>query len=123
AVEMAVFGTRPADPTGAVITTTIAVFMGIQAGTARRIAVPDVPTVVVTSTLVGLAFDSMLAGGDNRGWARRLPSIACILIGAISGAALLQLNPALPLLLAFAGILTVTVVGHGRWRTRVSEPA
>ena len=54
-----------------VVTTLLAVAMGLQAATARRLAVKDVTTVVVTSTLTGLAADSRLAGGTGDGWARR----------------------------------------------------
>lgn len=105
-------GIQPADPQGSVITTVLAAFMGLQAGAARNVAVPDVSTVVVTSTLVGLAFDSILAGGSNSAWARRLVAVLSILAGAAAGAGLLVVWPGLPLILALTGILAVTIIGH-----------
>ncbi|WP_347038428.1 YoaK family protein [Glutamicibacter halophytocola] len=48
------------------ITGFIAAAMGLQAGTARHLAVKDVTTVVVTSTLTGLAADSPLGGGGRQ---------------------------------------------------------
>src|SRR5213082_983101 len=49
--------------------------MGIRNATARRLAVPDLTTTVLTLTMTGLAADSGLAGGSNRGWARRAASV------------------------------------------------
>lgn len=112
ATALGLTGTHPPDPEGSVITTALALFMGLQAGAARNVAVPDVSTVVVTSTLVGLAFDSIFAGGSNNAWARRLVAVLCILGGAAAGAALLTIWPGLPLALALIGIITVAVVGH-----------
>jgi uncharacterized membrane protein YoaK (UPF0700 family) len=37
--------------------------MGIRNGTVRRLAVPDLTTTVLTLTVVGLAFESFIAGG------------------------------------------------------------
>ena len=42
-----------------------AVAMGLRNATARRLAVPDLTTTVLTLTLTGVAADSSLAGGDN----------------------------------------------------------
>ena len=73
-----------------VVTGLLAVAMGLQAATARRLAVKDVTTVVVTSTLTGLAADSRLAGGTGDGWARRSLAVGLILVGAAVGALLLK---------------------------------
>ncbi|ASO21232.1 uncharacterized membrane protein YoaK (UPF0700 family) [Actinoalloteichus hoggarensis] len=108
-------GDHPADPLGAVITTGTAVVMGMQAAAARRLAVKDVTTVVVTSTLTGLAADSRLAGGDGRLWARRIGAVSLILLGALVGAALLLWHIAAALLLSVLITAVVAVVGH---RTR-----
>ena len=45
--------------------------MGIQNGTARKLAVPDLTTTVLTQTITGTAFDSRLAGGTNSRIGRR----------------------------------------------------
>jgi len=75
-----------------VVTTVLAVAMGLQAASARRLAVKDVTTVVVTSTLTGLAADSRLAGGAGDNWARRALAVALILVGAAVGALLLKVG-------------------------------
>ena len=100
-----------------VVTTVLALAMGLQAATARRLAVKDVTTVVVTSTLTGLAADSRLAGGDGGGWARRFLAVALILVGACVGGLLLRTGErGVGLGLVVAGVLAVVVasVGHRR---------
>lgn len=89
------------------ITGFIAAAMGLQAGTARHLAVKDVTTVVVTSTLTGLAADSPLGGGSGKYWERRLLAVALILLGAAAGAAFLQVHIGLGVL--FTGVLAMGV--------------
>src|SRR5690606_16263761 len=48
----------------------LSVAMGAQAGIARHLAVADVTTVVITSTLVGLAFESKWGTGVPQRWRR-----------------------------------------------------
>ncbi|WP_307815877.1 YoaK family protein [Myceligenerans indicum] len=103
---------------GFTVTGVLAVAMGLQAAAARRIAVKDVTTVVVTSTLTGLAADSRLAQGSGENWARRLLAVVLILVGAAVGATLLNVaggaGVGLGMVVAGLGSLTVTVVGHLR---------
>ena len=66
----------------------LAVAMGIQNATARRLAVPDLTTTVLTLTMTGLAADSAIAGGQGSRAGRRLMAVAAMLIGAVVGAAL-----------------------------------
>lgn len=82
--------------------------MGLQAATARHIAVPDMTTVVVTSTITSLASESFTAGSVLN---RRLAAIVAIMLGAVVGALLLRLHPAAPMTLATA--LSAVVVGAG----------
>jgi uncharacterized membrane protein YoaK (UPF0700 family) len=72
------------------VTAVVAAAMGLQAATARFLAVKDVTTVVVTSTLTGLASDSVLGSNAGGGSVRRLAAVALILAGAAAGAALLR---------------------------------
>jgi uncharacterized membrane protein YoaK (UPF0700 family) len=60
--------------------------MGLQNATARRLAVPDLTTTVLTLTLTGIAADSQLAGGEGGRPARRLLAVATIFLGALVGA-------------------------------------
>jgi uncharacterized membrane protein YoaK (UPF0700 family) len=78
--------------------------MGVQNATARRLAVPDLTTTVLTLTLTGIAADSRLAGGTGGHPSRRLVSVAAMFIGALIGA-LLVVNVDLVLPLAAAALL------------------
>jgi len=107
---------------GAALTITgfIAAAMGLQAATARHLAVKDVTTVVVTSTLTGLAADSPLGGGSGKYWERRLLAVALILVGAAVGAAFLQVHIGLGVL--FTGMLAIGVALAGeRSRQQVEK--
>jgi uncharacterized membrane protein YoaK (UPF0700 family) len=103
-------GVHPADPVGSIITSILAVAMGVQAATARLVAVKDVTTVVVTSTLTALAADS--SGGAAGLWRRRAPAVALMLLGAAAGTGLLRWNITPALLLSSVVTAGVAVVGH-----------
>ena len=98
-----------------VVTALLAVAMGLQAATARRLAVKDVTTVVVTSTLTGLAADSRLAGGSGDGWARRSLAVVLILVGAGVGALLLRVGGerGVGVGMLFAGVLALVAAAFG----------
>lgn len=83
--------------------------MGVQGAAARQLAVPDLPTTVVTSTLTGLAADSRMAGGAGRRWRRRFGALAGLFAGGCSGALLLRVEAPLALLPSI--VLTVVVIG------------
>jgi hypothetical protein len=90
----------------------LGVAMGVQAGAARHIAVKDVTTVVVTSTIVGIAYDSWLGAGTGQPWRRRLTAIALIAAGAAAGALMLLVDIGVGIAVA-AGIVSLTaLVGH-----------
>jgi uncharacterized membrane protein YoaK (UPF0700 family) len=93
------------------MTTILGAVMGIQAATARFIAVKDVTTVVVTSTITGLAADSGLGAGKGEHSARRVAAVILILAGAAAGAALLRWHLGAGLLLAGLVSVLVTVLG------------
>jgi hypothetical protein len=86
--------------------------MGMQAGAARHIGVKDVTTVVVTSTIVGLAFDSRIAGGKGQPWFRRAGAIALIGAGAAVGALLLRIHIGAGMAAAAVITLAVALLGH-----------
>ena len=85
-----------------------AIAMGLRNATVRRLAVPDLTTTVLTLTVTGVAADSSLAGGNNPRVGYRLASIFLMLLGAASGALLLRIGPAAPLLLS--GMLVLVSV-------------
>ena len=83
----------------------LAIGMGVQNAAARKLAVPDLTTTVLTLTLTGLAADSALAGGQGSKLGRRVLSVAAMLFGAVAGGALvLKVDNPAPLALA-AGLL------------------
>jgi uncharacterized membrane protein YoaK (UPF0700 family) len=80
----------------------MATAMGVRNATARRLAVPDLTTTVLTMTLTGLAADSTLAGGNGNGSLRRVSAVVAMLAGAVAGALLLRTGLTLPLAVAAA---------------------
>ncbi|WP_240311727.1 YoaK family protein [Nocardioides houyundeii] len=97
------------------VTTLLGAVMGVQAATARFIAVKDVTTVVVTSTITGLAADSVFGSGKAKasggGSGRRFLAVVLILAGATTGAALLTLHIGAGLMVAGLIVLLVTSAG------------
>lgn len=101
-------------PVPAMITlsTGLAVALGVQAATARHLAVKDVTTVVVTSTITGLAADSRFGGRSGRGGRRRLLAVALILVGAACGALTVPHLPGAGLIASGLICLTIAALGH-----------
>ena len=91
----------------------LALAMGVQNATARRLAVADLTTTVLTLTLTGIAHDSWLGGGSGAHTARRVLSVGAMLLGAFVGALLLlRVAPVAPLALAAALLMTVAASAH-----------
>lgn len=103
----------PVEPVKLAVTGALGLAMGMQAGSARHIGVKDVTTVVVTSTIVGLAFDSVF-GSATKGhpWPRRVLAIALIGAGAAVGALLLQVHIGVGMGLAAVITLAAALLGH-----------
>lgn len=122
AVGLAALVSPPAAPGAyaAGVTGVLAAALGVQAAAARRLAVKDVTTVVVTSTLTGLAADSRLAGGAGAGGGRRVLVVVLLLAGAAAGALLLAAGRdrgvGLGALVAGLGSVACVLVGHHRGR-------
>ena len=108
-LEFDIASATPANRLYAVIVLT-AVAMGLRNATARRLAVPDLTTTVLTLTLTGLAADSSLAAGNNPRALRRIFSVIAMFGGAAIGALLLPYGLALPLFVAGVGVLGATAV-------------
>ncbi|MGE4364638.1 MAG: YoaK family protein [Mycolicibacterium sp.] len=91
-----------------------AVVMGSQAMVARAVAVADMTTVVVTSTLASLAGETWTRGGRGAVANRRLAAIVVIFTGAVVGALLMRIHIAVPFGLAAATTAAVALLGHLR---------
>jgi len=100
-----------------------AAVMGQQALVARALAVKDMTTVVVTSTLASLAGETWVAGGRGTVLNRRAGAIVTIFLGAVVGALLLRVHLAVPFALATAATVLVVAFGHLRLRPAASEAA
>jgi uncharacterized membrane protein YoaK (UPF0700 family) len=88
-----VVSAAPLDPAGLVfryaLIVLLAVTMGLQNATARRLAVPDMTTTVLTLTLTGLAADSTIASRPGASSGRRIIAVTAMFLGAAIGALLL----------------------------------
>jgi uncharacterized membrane protein YoaK (UPF0700 family) len=111
AVIVAAVGGDPIDGTRRFVLTALLAFaMGIQNATARRLAVAELTTTVLTMTLTGIGADSSLAGGGGSKLGRRALAVSAMLLGGLAGALLaLNVDTAAPLAVA-AGVLAVVVL-------------
>ena len=90
----------------------LAIALGIQNAVARRLAVADLTTTVLTMTLTGVAADSELAGGHGSKLGRRALSVAAMLLGALIGGLLLKVDNPAPLALAAGLLAIVSAASH-----------
>lgn len=93
------------------ITTLLGAAMGMQAAAARAIAVKDVTTVVVTSSITGLAADSWFGANNPGNGVRRIAAVAVLLLGAALGAFALTIDLGLGLFISAVVILAVAAAG------------
>jgi uncharacterized membrane protein YoaK (UPF0700 family) len=108
----------------------LAVAMGVQNSAARKLAVPDLTTSVLTMTLTGIGADSRAGRRGHLTLARRLLAVLTMLAGAMLGAWLvLNVGAVVPLtvaagLVAITAIWAVLAVRHpGEWRSPVPVTA
>ena len=101
----------------------LAAALGAQNATARKLAVPDLTTTVLTLTITGIAADHAWAGATGARVARRLISIAAMLAGAVVGAVLvLHAHIVYPLAIALVILAAVALTGMARSRSRSRSP-
>ncbi|MFE5613952.1 YoaK family protein [Streptomyces sp. NPDC056463] len=102
-VTAVVSGDEVGGPVRYTLIVALGLAMGLQTAVARRVAVPDLTTTVLTQTLTGLASDPTAAGGTAP---RRALSVLAMFLGALTGALLLQARLALAL-----GVTLALLVG------------
>jgi uncharacterized membrane protein YoaK (UPF0700 family) len=91
----------------------LSVGMGIQNATARKLAVPDMTTTVLTQAITGIAADSPIAGGKGLGAGRRLTSVTAIFMGALIGAVfVVHVAIVLPLITGLVVLVIIASAGH-----------
>ena len=88
----------------------LGIAMGLQNAVARRLAVPDLTTTVLTLTITGIAADQTIVGGVGSKFGRRIVAIAAMFIGGLLGAVLvLHVANYYPLLVALVAIVIVVI--------------
>ena len=95
----------------------LGIAMGLQNATARKLAVPDLTTTVLTQTIVGIAADSRLVGGSGSRAGRRLISAGAMFVGALVGSMLI-FHVAIVSPLVIALIVIVIIAGTTRLLSR-----
>jgi uncharacterized membrane protein YoaK (UPF0700 family) len=99
----------------------LALAMGIQNAAARKLAVPDLTTTVLTLTITGMAADGAVAGGKGSIAGRRLIAVVAMLAGALVGAAfVVAAHIVYPLLIA---LIVLLIIAATSWRVGASQPA
>jgi uncharacterized membrane protein YoaK (UPF0700 family) len=76
------------DNTKLILIAGLAVTFGVQAATARQFGIQELSTTVLTTTIVGIGFDSRLAGGSGHRERLRYGVVLTMCAGALVGATL-----------------------------------
>ena len=96
----------------------LGIAMGLQNATARKLAVPDLTTTVLTLTIVGISADSRLAGGSGSRAGRRLIAVAAMFAGALVGSLLIfHMSIVYPLVIALIAMVSIAVTTRVLSRT------
>ena len=90
------------DNTKLILTAGLAVTFGSQNATARLFGIQELSTTVLTSTIVGLGFDSRLAGGTGHREKLRYSVVVTMCAGAVAGATITRFTVAPAIALAAA---------------------
>jgi uncharacterized membrane protein YoaK (UPF0700 family) len=106
----------------------LAVAMGLQNTMARRLAIPDLTTTVLTMTLTGIAADARRSPTGATG--RRVLAVVTMFAGALAGA-LLALHTTLawalaPAVIALAAVVVVAAAASRQpagWQPHEGSPA
>ena len=104
------YSARPLQIYGLIALTAVA--MGTRNAAARKLAVPDLTTTVLTLTITGLAADSFLPHGNSPRWQRRLAAVIAMFVGAAMGAILLRHSvfAVLALAVATSSLCSITLL-------------
>lgn len=112
---LAVVGAAGGSAVGIAVAASMAALMGAQAAVARFLAVTDMTTVVVTSTITAYASETLLAPGVAALTHRRLWAVVAIFAGAVVGALLMRVDVSVPVFLSAAATIAVALLGDQYW--------
>ncbi len=97
----------------------LGIALGLQNATARKLAVPDLTTTVLTLTITGIASDSKAAGGSGSKLGRRSVPIVAMFLGGLAGATLtVRGRESIDLAIATAVLAAVVVAASLTVRSR-----
>ena len=95
----------------------LAVTFGSQSATARQFGIQELSTTVLTSTIVGIGFDSRLAGGTGQREKLRYSVVLTMCAGATVGATMIRWAVAPVIALAAAAVaVSAAIFRFGRQR-------
>jgi uncharacterized membrane protein YoaK (UPF0700 family) len=97
--------------TSSVLALLLAVAMGFQNSAARKLAVPDLTTTVLTQTLTGIGADPRSDRRDMRLLARRVLAVVTMMAGAIAGAWLVMSAGAVAALIVATVVVALVAAG------------
>jgi uncharacterized membrane protein YoaK (UPF0700 family) len=112
---LAVVGAAGRSAVGIAVAASMAALMGAQAAVARFLAVTDMTTVVVTSTITAYASETLLTPGYAAFAHRRLWAVVAIFAGAVAGALLMRVDVSVPVYLSAAATGVVALLGSRYW--------
>jgi uncharacterized membrane protein YoaK (UPF0700 family) len=98
------------DNTKLILIAGLAVTFGSQNATARQFGIQELSTTVLTSTIVGIGFDSRLAGGTGQREKLRYSVVATMLAGAVAGATITRFTVAPAIALAAVMVAAATAI-------------
>jgi uncharacterized membrane protein YoaK (UPF0700 family) len=110
------------DNTKLILTAGLAVTFGSQNATARLFGIQELSTTVLTSTIVGLGFDSRLAGGTGHREKLRYTVVVTMCAGAVAGATITRFTVAPAIALAAAVVaVSAAIFRFGPQRQDATE--
>ena len=116
ALAVSLGGSVGADGRRDVLIALLALAMGVQNATVRRMGITEVNTTVLTTSLGSLAADTVAFGIPTPRAGRRAATVACIFVGAVVGALLQKHGVEWPLAVAMAlVILGAAALGGAGW--------
>jgi len=98
------------DNTKLILTAGLALTFGSQNATARQFGIQELSTTVLTSTIVGLGFDSRLAGGSGHREKLRYSVLVTMCVGAVVGATMTRFTVAPVIALAAVVVAVATAI-------------
>jgi uncharacterized membrane protein YoaK (UPF0700 family) len=105
------------DNTKLILIAGLAIAFGSQNATARQFGIQELSTTVLTSTIVGLGFDSRLAGGSGHREKLRYSVVLTMCAGAVLGATMTRFTVAPVIALAAAMVaISAAIFGFGPQR-------